>query len=51
MGAASALLYAACYPNSDLCGLVLDSPFSSFRRLARDLVTGGQVKKYFRLGL
>lgn len=44
MGAASAMLYAACYPNSDLCGLILDSPFSSFRRLARDLVTGGQVQ-------
>lgn len=43
MGAASALLYAARYPNSDLCGLILDSPFCSFRRLARDLVIEGQV--------
>lgn len=43
MGAASALLYAARYPNHDLCGLILDSPFCSFRRLARDLVTEGQV--------
>ncbi|CAM9700777.1 unnamed protein product [Ectocarpus sp. 12 AP-2014] len=43
MGAASALLYAARYPNHDLCGLILDSPFCSFKRLARDLVTEGQV--------
>lgn len=44
MGAASALLYAERYPNSDLCGLILDSPFCSFKRLARDLVTEGQVR-------
>lgn len=47
MGAASALLYAARYPNSDLCGLILDSPFCSFRRLARDLVTEGQVWRWY----
>lgn len=45
MGAASALLYAARYPTSDLCGLILDSPFCSFGRLARDLVTEGQVRR------
>ena len=43
LGAASALLYAGCYPNSDLCGLILDSPFCSFGRLAKDLVTEGQA--------
>lgn len=43
MGAASALLYAERYPNSDLCGLILDSPFCSFKRLAKDLVTQGEV--------
>lgn len=48
MGAASALLYAARYPNSDLCGLILDSPFCSFRRLARDLVVEGQVSNGIR---
>ncbi|CAM9571973.1 unnamed protein product [Ectocarpus sp. 8 AP-2014] len=47
MGAASALLYAARYPNHDLCGLILDSPFCSFKRLARDLVTEGQARRLF----
>ena len=49
MGAASALLYAGCYPNSDLCGLILDSPFCSFGRLAKDLVTEGQASFRYQI--
>ncbi|CAM9278495.1 unnamed protein product, partial [Ectocarpus fasciculatus] len=44
LGAAAALLYAGRYPDSDLCGLILDSPFCSFRHLTKDLLTNGQVR-------
>ncbi|CAM9905626.1 unnamed protein product, partial [Phaeothamnion confervicola] len=43
MGAASALLYTAAYGDDMISGLVLDSPFASFQRLAADLVKMGQV--------
>jgi pimeloyl-ACP methyl ester carboxylesterase len=44
MGAVAALLYAEQYGCGDLNGLILDSPFSSFKRLCADLVATGQVK-------
>ncbi|CAM9137358.1 unnamed protein product [Ectocarpus fasciculatus] len=46
-GAAAALLYAGRYPDSDLCGLILDSPFCSFRHLAKDLLTDGQARQWY----
>ncbi|KAG5182015.1 Alpha/Beta hydrolase protein [Tribonema minus] len=44
MGAASALLYTSKYGSEHVAGLVLDSPFASFRALCQDLVAMGQVR-------